>query len=115
MIDNKSGRRDFQFKNSAENTGRASFAEMHPCHIRETFDSMVDTLKHALGSNISLIISAQAGLPQIYGDPQMLETLLLNLAVNAREAMPGGGELNLSAQVSELDSAQAACHANARP
>jgi len=96
-------------------TGRKPITDMHPCHIRETFDSMIDTLHGALGSNITLSVHAQPGLPQIYGDPHQLETVLLNLAVNAREAMPGGGELNLSAQVSELDSEQGTAHADARP
>jgi two-component system cell cycle sensor histidine kinase/response regulator CckA len=96
-------------------TGRKLITDMHPCHIRETFDSMIDTLHAALGANITLSVHAQPGLPQIYADPHLLETVLLNLTVNAREAMPGGGELNMSAQVSEVDSEHVTAHAEARP
>src|ERR1700761_1230744 len=116
MIEKKSAHRHSESKNSAEKKGRAAaLAEMHACNIRETFDSMVDTLNRALGSNITLTVHTAPGLPEVNADPHMLETLLYNLAVNAKEAMPGGGELNLSAQVSEQDSDEAAQHANARP
>jgi CheY-like chemotaxis protein len=89
--------------------------DMCPCQIREAFDSMAETLSRALGPDVVLSIHAQPGLPQVYADASMIETLLMNLAVNARDAMPEGGQLNLSAQAVELDAPQAAAHRQARP
>ena len=42
---------------------------------------------------ISLEMSLEDDLPQISGDPSQIEQILLNLAVNARDAMPEGGRL----------------------
>ena len=94
---------------------REQLTDMCPCQIREAFDSIADTLSRALGSEVTLSIHAQPGLPQIYADAAMMETALMNLAVNARDAMPGGGELTLSAHTVELDAAHTAAHREARP
>jgi signal transduction histidine kinase len=46
---------------------------------------------------LSVTIEVEKDLPQLNADPHQLEQLLLNLIVNARDAMPGGGELRLKA------------------
>ena len=50
-------------------------------------------LRGAIGEQISLIVRPGADLPPVTCDPGQIEQLLLNLAVNARDAMPGGGQL----------------------
>ncbi len=50
-------------------------------------------LRGAIGEQISLIVRPGAGLPPVTCDPGQIEQLLLNLAINARDAMPGGGQL----------------------
>jgi len=50
-----------------------------------------------MASRITMSISAAPGIPHIYADPTELETALINLAINARDAMPEGGELNIAA------------------
>ena len=54
-------------------------------------------LRHALRPDITIEIDVAADLPPLRADPAQLETVLVNLAVNARDAMPAGGLLKLGA------------------
>jgi signal transduction histidine kinase len=58
---------------------------------------MVDLLKRALGLGIELHLGFQKTLPPVLADANQLELALLNLALNARDAMPGGGTLSIAA------------------
>jgi CheY-like chemotaxis protein len=55
-------------------------------------------MKRSLGPHISLEVDIPKGLPGIKADPNQLENALLNLAVNARDAMPHGGLIKISAR-----------------
>jgi PAS domain S-box-containing protein len=59
--------------------------------------------KHLLRSDISLRINFAPNLPAIQGDATMLEQVLMNLVVNARDAMPHGGELIMSTAPVTID------------
>jgi CheY-like chemotaxis protein/two-component sensor histidine kinase len=63
----------------------------------ELLKSMREILAPALGAGIEIQIEAPAGLPAMLTDKGQLETALINLATNARDAMPKGGRLVLSA------------------
>ncbi|SCY67885.1 PAS domain-containing hybrid sensor histidine kinase/response regulator [Paracoccus tibetensis] len=54
---------------------------------------MVDFLRRTLGNGVQLRTELAPGTGQLLADSSMLENALLNLAINARDAMPGGGEL----------------------
>jgi PAS domain S-box-containing protein len=58
---------------------------------------MQEILAHTLGDAIEVRVEARAGLPPLLADKAQLETVLVNLATNARDAMPEGGALTLSA------------------
>jgi PAS domain S-box-containing protein len=60
-------------------------------------NGMRDILAPTLGSAVTVLIDAEPGLPQMLADKGQLETALVNLATNARDAMPQGGTLTLSA------------------
>ena len=65
-----------------------------------------DLLQRTLGSSIAVHSTAAPGLPWFLADRRQLETVLLNLASNARDALPNGGDVTLSAEseiVTELD------------
>jgi len=94
---------------------RKQITDVRPCQMREPFDAMAEMLPRALGPEIDLRIKIEAGLPQVYADTSMLETMLLNLAVNARDAMAEGGKLTISAQFAEVDARRSAANAEARP
>lgn len=62
-------------------------------------------LSHLIGTDIELRTRLTPDLPPIYGDPGQVEQAIVNLAVNARDAMPSGGILALETLVSEVDEA----------
>jgi signal transduction histidine kinase len=63
-----------------------------------------DLLQTTLGPRISLDIDIGSRLPRVKADRHQLEMAILNLAVNARDAMPAGGSLKLSARMASEDS-----------
>jgi PAS domain S-box-containing protein len=76
---------------------------------------MEPLLKSALGEAIKLHIEAGKGAWAVSVDPSQLETALLNLAVNARDAMPGGGTLMIEISNAYLDEEYAQSHEGAKP
>jgi signal transduction histidine kinase/CheY-like chemotaxis protein len=71
---------------------------------------MSDLLQRTLGERISVRTVLDTKAWSIETDPTELEAAILNLAVNARDAMPDGGELVIETANVELDSAYAAVH-----
>src|SRR4030088_1226472 len=65
--------------------------------IGHLVSGMVELLKRALGHGIELKFNFPSVLPPILADANQLELALLNLALNARDAMPAGGTLTISA------------------
>jgi len=65
--------------------------------LAELVSGMGDLLKRALGLGIELKCQFSSMLPPVLVDANQLELALLNLALNARDAMPGGGKLLISA------------------
>jgi len=83
--------------------------------VAQLLDSLADVLRRTLGANIDVRTACDEGLPPAKADPGMLDTALLNLAVNARDAMPDGGRLTLQAQLEHLDADYAGRHAEVAP
>ncbi|HXV01084.1 MAG TPA: PAS domain-containing protein [Caulobacteraceae bacterium] len=67
---------------------------------------MTDLLGGTLGPTIRIVVDIAEDLPCAMADPNQLEMALLNLAVNARDAMADGGVLTISARVSEVGPGQ---------
>jgi len=65
--------------------------------------------------NIRFHLELAPGLPPFIGDPTQMHQVLLNLCVNARDAMPAGGGITLSAEAITVDETQAAAIPDARP
>ncbi len=65
-------------------------------HIEKLVDSMIEMLRRSLGPTIQIATDFETALAPILVDPNQLELALLNLAVNARDAMPFGGELTIT-------------------
>ena len=83
--------------------------------VGQLLDSLADVLRRTLGARIDIHTICDPDLPQAKADPGMLDTALLNLAVNARDAMPEGGRLTLEAHRESLDADYASRHAEVTP
>ena len=64
---------------------------------------MADLFQHSLGTDVQLETVLGAGIWRVHIDQNQLENVLLNLAVNARDAMPGGGKLTIETQNTYID------------
>jgi PAS domain S-box-containing protein len=62
-------------------------------------------LRRALGDDITLRFDLEPGLGPILADPSQIEQIVMNLAVNARDAMPNGGKLSIATSILHLDEA----------
>jgi signal transduction histidine kinase/CheY-like chemotaxis protein len=84
-------------------------------HINALTNDMVDLLGHTLGSEIEIDCALQDGLWPTFADRGQVENALLNLAINARDAMPGGGKLTIETGNVHLDEAYAAQNSEVAP
>nr|WP_257022346.1 PAS domain S-box protein [Pigmentiphaga litoralis] len=76
---------------------------------------MEDLLRRTIGENIALEIVTAGGLWQSLCDPHQLESAVLNLVINGRDAMPGGGTLTIETCNAHIDLAYSARLGNVRP
>ena len=86
-----------------------------PIDIDRLVLGMSDLLNRALGETIRLEIVTTPGLWKVEADPNQLENCLLNLAVNARDAMPEGGKLTIETANAHIDESYSAAHAEVAP
>jgi PAS domain S-box-containing protein len=85
--------------------------KLQPIDLTELVSGMEDLLNQSLGPLFSLSIEMAPRLPAVVSDPAQLESALTNVIINARDAMPHGGEITLLAaceRVSSSDSDLAA-------
>jgi len=76
---------------------------------------MSDLLMRSLGENVELETISGAGLWKVEADVSELESTLLNLALNARDAMPNGGKLTIETSNAYLDDEYCSHHAGVTP
>jgi PAS domain S-box-containing protein len=93
---------------------RKQIMQPHLVNLNEVIGNLSKMLRALIGEHVELHRHSADDLPPIYGDPGMIEQILVNLAVNARDAMPRGGSLTVRTHVTEIDAAYAANHADAR-
>ncbi len=86
-----------------------------PLEPNKLVAGMSDLLRHSLGSDVRLETVLAGGLWRTHADPNQLENVILNLAVNARDAMPDGGRLTVETQNAHLDERYSAAHPGVLP
>jgi PAS domain S-box-containing protein len=72
-------------------------------------------LRRLIGEDIELAIRLAPQMGAVMADPDQIQQVIVNLAVNARDAMPNGGRLEISTADVELDGAAVALHPEATP
>ena len=83
--------------------------------FNELVAGMADLLRRSLGETIDIETVVAKGLWICEADRTQVENTLLNLALNARDAMPGGGKLNIETANVVLDEAYAAANLEVKP
>ncbi|MBN2712219.1 MAG: response regulator [Planctomycetes bacterium] len=74
-----------------------------PVDIHSIIDEVISLLEHSIDKKIMLRRDFKAEIPMTMGDPTQLQNVFLNLALNARDAMPKGGTLLFSTELVDLD------------
>jgi signal transduction histidine kinase/ActR/RegA family two-component response regulator len=72
-------------------------------------------LRRLIGEDIDLVTHPSSGLGMVQADPGQIEQVIMNLAVNARDAMPGGGKLTIETGNVELGEEYTALRGDLRP
>ena len=83
--------------------GQQSSIEHVTVNVHEQIDKVVELLKHSVGRKIEIQRQLECREPYIRGDASRLQNALLNLGLNARDAMPDGGVLRFETASVETD------------
>jgi two-component system cell cycle sensor histidine kinase/response regulator CckA len=94
---------------------RRNVMQPKPLDLREVVGTMSKMLQRLLGETVTLQFSPPRELPLVQGDPGMIEQVIMNLAVNARDAMPAGGTLGITTEAVTLETVDNRAHPEARP
>jgi PAS domain S-box-containing protein len=73
-----------------------------PLNLNQTLAGLEELLRRTLGGNISVRLDLDDSLWQALTDPTQTEMIILNLAINARDAMPDGGQLTLTTRNTQV-------------
>ncbi|HZM50687.1 MAG TPA: response regulator [Vicinamibacteria bacterium] len=83
--------------------------------LGEVVERMSTLLQRLIGEDVELVTRRRGDLGSVRADPAQMEQVIINLAVNARDAMPRGGQLTLELANVELDETFAHSHAGMTP
>jgi PAS domain S-box-containing protein len=93
---------------------RRSRLQLEPVDVKGLIADLANMLRRVIGEHIALEQEIESDLPPISADPIMIEQVVMNLVVNARDAMPSGGTIKLAAASCEIDPAQVHRHPEGR-
>jgi CheY-like chemotaxis protein len=82
--------------------------------LNSVLQNLSNMLQRLLGEDVGLEPGLEKNLPRIEADTGMIEQVIMNLAVNARDAMPRGGKLHLATSAAKIDDAYVHRQADAR-
>jgi two-component system cell cycle sensor histidine kinase/response regulator CckA len=83
--------------------------------ISDIVGGMDKFLRRLIGEDIELVLALRPGLGAVKVDPAQIEQVILNLVINARDAMPSGGQLTIETAPVDLDARYAIEHAGVAP
>ena len=95
--------------------GRKQLLQPLALNLNDIVGDMIKLLKRLIGEDVQLVTKAGVNLKQIKADPGQLEQVLVNLVVNARDAMPRGGTVTIETANIVLDGTYASRHVGVTP
>jgi hypothetical protein len=95
--------------------GRKQAIQFQSSDLNRVVSNFTPTLNRLIGAQMVLKYHYAKNLPAVNADPGMIEQILVNLIVNAREAMPQGGQILIATESISLDAAYVETHSEARP
>jgi PAS domain S-box-containing protein len=93
---------------------RKQIMQFHPLGLNDVIANLTKMLRRLIAEHIHLECHYGAGLPMIRADAGMMEQVLVNLVVNARDAMPEGGHLFIATEKVRLEESHAQANPEAR-
>ncbi|RKY14815.1 MAG: hypothetical protein DRQ55_20300, partial [Planctomycetota bacterium] len=98
----KAGRQAVGLVNQLLSFSRQDRARTEPVNLEKLIDRLYEVLRRVLGEEVDLVWQPAGQLPPVLADTEQIEKVLLDLCVNARNAMPGGGTITMSTAHGEL-------------
>jgi PAS domain S-box-containing protein len=95
--------------------GRRQIMEMKILDLNTLLKDLDKMLHRVIGEDIGLTYLLSDDIGKVRVDPGQMEQVILNLAVNAKDAMPSGGKLTIETSNAELDEAYAHAHIGSKP
>jgi two-component system cell cycle sensor histidine kinase/response regulator CckA len=95
--------------------GRKQILRPETLDLSGVVNDVVPMLRRLIGEHIALVTDLGAGLESVRADPNQIEQVIVNLSVNARDAMPDGGMLTLGTSHVDVDEAEADRNLGLRP
>ncbi|MGQ9653782.1 MAG: PAS domain S-box protein, partial [Thermodesulfobacteriota bacterium] len=94
---------------------RRQVMEVKVIDINQLVQDLDKMLRRIIGEDIELVTFLQEGIGMVKADPRQIEQAIVNIAVNARDAMPEGGKLTIETANVDLDEEYARLHAGVQP
>jgi len=94
---------------------RKEVVELRLLNLNEVIGDLSKMLQRIIGEDIELVMDLAEDLWPVHADPSQVDQVLMNVVVNARDAMPGGGRLIIETANVVLDEGHARRHLDARP
>jgi two-component system, cell cycle sensor histidine kinase and response regulator CckA len=95
--------------------GRKQDIQFQPLNLNVVITNFTKMLKRVIGEPITLHCLYAEDLPPVDADVGMIEQILINLIVNARDAMPAGGSIVVTTDAIQIDAALVETHPEAQP
>ncbi|MEO7932415.1 MAG: GAF domain-containing protein [Chthoniobacterales bacterium] len=109
------GERAAQLTRQLLTFSRRQLFQPQPVRINAIIEEIVKMLRRMVGENVTIEMELAPALPNVQADGGMIEQVLMNLVVNARDAMPSGGQIVIKTGTCVIDGAHSQLKIGAKP